>query len=209
METVHASHFESLPKQEHAARLGMWIFLASELLLFAGLFALYAGYRTHAPHAFQAGITHATKALGSLNTAILLVSSTFAALAVHSARDGRLRRSALLLGATALLGVVFLAIKLYEYDLHFQQGIYPGAAGNFFLAHAEPGLPPFWTLYFVTTGLHAVHVSVGIAVLLLTIRRLLRGSIHAGRVYPLENAALYWHLVDTIWIFVWPLYYLA
>lgn len=209
MTSLHAHHFESAPKQAHAARLGMWIFLGSELLLFAGLFALYAGYRAHAPAAFHEGVQHATKALGSLNTGILLLSSTLAALSVHVTRAGRPKRGALLLLGTVLLGLVFIAIKLYEYSLHFREGIYPGGAGRFFLEHTDPGLAPFWTLYFTTTGLHAVHVTVGTIVLGLTALALRRGTIHAERVYPLENAALYWHLVDVIWIFVWPLYYLA
>ncbi|HET9933438.1 MAG TPA: cytochrome c oxidase subunit 3 [Polyangiaceae bacterium] len=209
MNSVHAEHFESAPKQAHAARLGMWIFLASELLLFAGLFALYGGYRAHWPAAFREGIRHSTKALGSLNTGILLVSSTFAALSVHATRAGRRSRSLLLLAGTFLLGLLFLGIKLYEYSLHFREGIYPGGSGAFFSAHPDPGLVPFWTLYFATTGLHAIHVSVGLIVLGCTCFALWRGTVGVHRAHPLENAALYWHLIDTIWIFVWPLYYLA
>lgn len=187
----------------------MWIFLASEFLLFAGLFALYGGYRAHAPAAFEEGVRHAKKALGSLNTAILLVSSTLAALSVHAARDGRRKRSAVLLALTIALGIAFLVIKFYEYSLHFDEGIFPGGSGRFFTTHPAPSLIPFWTLYFATTGLHAVHVAVGIVVLASTGFSLWRGTINPHRIHPLENAALYWHLVDTIWIFVWPLYYLA
>lgn len=209
MNSLHAEHFESAPKQAQAARLGMWIFLASEFLLFAGLFALYGGYRAHAPTAFEEGVRHSTKALGSLNTAVLLVSSTAAALSVHAARAGRRKRAMLLLASTIALGLVFLGIKFYEYSLHFREGIFPGGTGRFFSTHADPSLAPFWTLYFATTGLHAVHVAVGTVVLASSLFSLWRGTINPQRIHPLENAALYWHLVDTIWIFVWPLYYLA
>lgn len=209
MSAEPAEHFESTAQQAHAARLGTWVFLASELLLFAGLFALYGAYRGHFPSGFREGIQHATKWQGSLNTLLLLTSSTLVALAVDALRRDRPARAWLLSGSTILLGAAFLAIKLHEYRGHFALGIYPGGAGDYFAGHATPGLATFWTLYFATTGLHAIHVLIGMLVLGVTCIGLLRGSITARRSYPLENAALYWHLVDLIWIFVWPLYYLA
>lgn len=209
MSRGHASHFQSSEQQAQAARLGMWVFLGSELLLFGGLFALYAGYRAHAPQAFAEGIAHSSKGLGSTNTGLLLISSTLAALSVHAGRAGQRRRAALLLFGTMALGVAFLIIKLVEYRAHFRAGIYPGGVGQFFVQHPTPGLASFWTLYFAATGLHAVHVSVGLLLLAVTTAALLRGKLMAERLYPLENAVLYWHLIDLIWIFLWPLYYLA
>jgi cytochrome c oxidase subunit III len=208
-DAVHAEHFESAEQQTNAAHLGMWVFLGSELLLFAGLFALYASARVAAPAAFREGVDHALKLIGSTNTAILLTSSTSVAVAVEMTRRGRRLASLLALFGTMALGSLFFVLKLTEYAEHFRAGIFPGGAGSFFVAHPNPGLAQFWTLYFVSTGLHAVHVLVGLMVLGLTARGVARGSINATRARVLENAALYWHLIDLVWIFLWPLYYLA
>lgn len=202
-------HFESLAQQAHAARLGMWIFLGSEVLLFAGLFALLLTYRLHFPAGFQEGIRHNTKVLGSINTAVLLASSTLVAGSVHALRAGRRGRATLLVLGTVALGAVFLAIKLTEYGRHFDEGIFPGGRGAYFDAHAHAGLATFWTLYFVTTGLHAVHVTVGMALLLTLAFGIVTGKIAAPATQRLEIGAIYWHLVDVIWIFLWPLLYLA
>jgi len=204
-----AGHFEDLAQQRHAAKLGIGVFLASEALLFAGLFALFAAYQTEYPDAFHEGVLHNTKVLGSVNTGILLLSSTLVALSVHAARLARRRNAAVLLALTIALGLTFLTIKLVEYGTHFREGIFPGGAGSFFTDHADAGLPLFWTLYYVVTGLHAVHVTVGLTVLGFMLAGVLRGSIAPPVTYKLEIGALYWHLVDVIWIFVWPLFYLA
>lgn len=208
-EVTHAAHFESRATQAHAARFGMWIFLSSELLLFAGLFALYAAGRVAHPAAFHEGIARSTKTIGSVNTAILLCSSTSVALAVELVKRGRQKPSAAALVITVLLGAAFLALKMTEYAEHFREGIFPGGSGRFFVQHPAQGLPLFWTLYFVTTGLHAVHVTVGLLLLSLTARSVIKGSIDSTRAYSLHNAALYWHLIDLVWIFLWPLYYLS
>jgi cytochrome c oxidase subunit 3 len=190
------SHFESMEQQAHAARLGMWLFLASELLLFAGLFALYAAYRAHDPIGFANDVAHNTKTLGSINTGVLLVSSYFAASAVHDVREGKLRRAGGFVIATIALGAVFLTLKMIEYAHHFHEGIYPG--------HGT-----FWTLYYVTTGLHAVHVTIGMGVLTSTLLGMKHKKITQDAPQRMEIAVIYWHLIDVIWIFVWPLYYLA
>jgi cytochrome c oxidase subunit 3 len=208
-EAAHAAHFESAARQEHAARFGMWVFLGSELLLFAGLFALYATGRVANPQAFREGIAHATKTIGSINTAILLLSSTSVALSVELLRRGRQKLSIGALGITIVLGIVFLVLKLTEYAEHFREGIFPGGAGHFFVQHQAPGLALFWSLYFISTGLHAVHVCVGLLLLGLTARRVAKGHINSTHWYTLHNAALYWHLIDLVWIFLWPLYYLT
>jgi len=202
--TTPAQHFESNAQRAQAARLGMWVFLGSELLLFAGLFALYGASRAAAPAAFRTAIEHSEKVLGSINTLVLLVSSTSAALAVRAIEHDRRRACLLALGGTLLLAGAFLAIKLTEYRLHFREGIFPGGS-----AHVGHGATLFWTLYFVSTGLHAIHVVVGMGVLALAARGVALGQITSERAYVLENATLYWHLVDLIWIFLWPLYYLA
>jgi cytochrome c oxidase subunit 3 len=205
----HEEHFESLSQQAHAARLGMWVFLASEVLLFAALFALYASYRMHYVAGFREAVRANTKLLGSINTGVLLASSTIVACGVHALRAGRRRLAAWLVLATMSLGVVFLVIKLTEYGAHFREGIYPGGVGTYFTEHTVRGLPEFWTLYFGMTGLHAVHVTVGITVLGVMLVGILRGGVSPSHAYRLELGAIYWHLVDLVWIFLWPLFYIA
>ena len=205
----HEAHFESAARQEHAARLGMWVFLGSELLLFAGLFALYAAGRVENETAFREGISHGTKTIGSINTCILLISSTVVALSSALLQRGRRKLCMAGLVITLLLGATFLVLKLSEYLIHFREGIFPGGAGHFFVLHPAPGLALFWTLYFISTGLHAAHVGVGLTVLGLTARRVAKGYISSAQPYVLHNAALYWHLIDLVWIFLWPLYYLT
>ena len=194
---AHAEHFESMARQAHAVRLGMWVFLASEVLLFAALFALYATSRAEHPHAFHEAVAHNRKMLGSLNTGVLLFSSTLVALAVHAIRQDRRLVSGLFVSGAIALGGVFLTIKLTEYRGHFEEGIVPGRSGS------------FWTLYYTMTGLHAVHVVVGMTLLAFMVLGLMRGRVTAATSHRLEVAAIYWHLVDVVWIFLWPLFYLA
>jgi cytochrome c oxidase subunit 3 len=204
-----AAHFEDIERQEQAARLGMWVFLASEILFFAGLFALYFAYRSEHPRGFDLGIARNTIAWGSVNTAVLLVSSYTVALAVHELRRGKPVAAAWLVGVTVALGLCFLCVKTGEYLEHFREGIYPAGAGAFFAENDEPGIKMFFTLYFCMTGLHAIHVIVGMGVLVALLVRVLRGSIVPAASYPLAVGAVYWHLVDVIWIFLWPLFYLT
>ncbi len=202
-------HFAGLETQMHAARLGMWIFLASEVLLFGALFALYATSRAAHPTAFHAGVRSNTKLLGSLNTGVLLTSSTLVAASVPLLRLGRRKVSGILITGTIALALLFLFIKFTEYRRHFHEGIYPGGAGSFFAIHDERGTSTFWTLYYAMTGLHAVHVSIGALVLGVLLAQLVRGTLDDAAAHRLEIGALYWHLVDVLWIFLWPLFYLA
>jgi cytochrome c oxidase subunit 3 len=203
-----ADHFEDLEQQMHAARLGMWVFLASEVLLFASLFALYAVYRAVHPMAFGEGVEHNPRSLGSINTMVLLCSSFSVALSVHMLREGKRRASVVLLALTVLAGALFLVIKGMEYAEHFHDGIFPGGAGAYF-AGRDVGLVPFYTLYYGMTGLHAVHVFVGMTILSILLVRVGGGGIVHPASHPLELGAVYWHLVDVIWIFLWPLFYLT
>jgi cytochrome c oxidase subunit 3 len=204
-----ADSFESLDKQAHAVRLGMWVFLASEILFFSGLFALYAAYRTEHPGGFAVGVENNTVVHGSINTVVLLTSSYTVALAVHELRRGRARRAAALVGATLALGTCFLGIKAAEYAEHFARGIYPGGHGRFFDTHAEAGTKMFFTLYFCMTGLHALHVLVGMIVLAVLLAHVVRGRVTPRAPYALAAGAIYWHFVDLVWIFLWPLFYLV
>jgi cytochrome c oxidase subunit 3 len=209
MSEATAEHFEDLQVQEHAARLGMWTFLASELLFFSAFFVLYTSYRTEHPGGFDVAVLHNTLALGSINTGVLLVSSYSVAMAVHQLRGGKNKASAWLIGATIFLGLCFLVIKAAEYAKHFGEGIYPGGVGHFYLEHGEPGTKMFFTLYYCATGLHALHVFVGMCVLTFLMIKVARRDLDQRAPYPLAIGAIYWHLVDLIWIFLWPLFYLT
>jgi cytochrome c oxidase subunit III len=205
--TPVASQYDSLARQHATARLGMWVFLGSEALLFAGLFALYAAYRFAYPAEFHAAAGHANLALGTINTYLLLTSSLTMALAIHATRDGQRRRSVALLLATIALGLAFDALKAIEYAEHLAEGLAPGAA------YAFPGLPArgvalYVTLYYLLTGLHAVHVTGGVGVLAWLAWRTRRGDFTPASHIALELGGLYWHLVDLVWIFLWPLLYL-
>lgn len=201
-------HFESLAKQVHAVRLGVWIFLGSEVLLFAGLFALYAGYRSQHGAEFHAALAHNHLFIGTANTAILIVSSFTVAWAIHMLRGGRQRAAILSLAATIALGLAFLALKGVEYTAHFSEGIMPGPAYS--LAELPGhGARLFFTLYFFMTGLHGLHMVGGVALMTALAVRIARGRTTPEYHPELEMGGLYWHLVDSIWIFLWPLFYIA
>jgi cytochrome c oxidase subunit 3 len=203
-----AEHFENMATQAHAARLGMWLFLASEALFFAALFALYGAYRIEHPHGFAVGVEENTLAWGSVNTGVLLTSSYVLTLAVRALRRGANVRSAWLIAITMLLGTAFASIKIGEWLVHFREGVFPGGAGSFYETHRDPGTKLFYTLYFCMTGLHEVHVVVGVGVLGLLMWKVARGVIGSRAPYPLALGALYWHFVDLVWLFLWPLFYL-
>jgi cytochrome c oxidase subunit III len=199
--------FEDLDKQAHAARLGFWLFLASEVLLFSALFALYAAYRLGTPGIFAKAARHTDLVCGTAMTFTLLTSSLTVALSLHAAREGRPRAGSGWLAASVGLGVVFLGIKAYEYHEHWSEGLRLGPA-----YHSE-ALPQraanaFFTLYYLMTGLHALHVLGGMVALGACAVALRRGRLDAGYVTPLELSAMYWHLVDSIWLFLWPIFYL-
>jgi cytochrome c oxidase subunit III len=197
-----ALHYEDIEKQNHAARLGMWVFVASEMMFFAALFGLYAALRAGHPAEFREAARHSALALGTANTALLLTSSLLAVLAVDAARHGRNGRVRLLILGTAALGVVFLGVKGVEYARHFHEGIWPGAGAS------SRGEQMFFDLYYAMTGLHALHVIAGVGVLAWLARRApaLRPDDHGHM--ALELGALYWHFVDIVWLFLWPLFYL-
>jgi cytochrome c oxidase subunit 3 len=207
----HVPYFQDLERQAHAARLGMWVFLASELLLFSGLFALYASYRAHYPQAFGWGVEHNVRLLGTVNTAVLICSSYAVASSVQVLRQGRARLAVALIAFTLACGVAFLVIKGYEYAGHFREGVFPGGQGEFFRENTAQGqgLKLFYTLYFLMTGLHGIHVVVGMGVLTWLLVQILRGKLAPPFTHPLDNGAIYWHLVDVVWIFLWPLFYLT
>ncbi len=203
-----AHHFVDMRQQTEAARLGMWLFLASEVLLFTGLFTAYSIYRYLYAGVFEEASRKGVELwAGTTNTFVLITSSLTVALAIHFARLGRGKLAAALLGVSLLLGCAFLGIKAIEYANHFHEGQLPGK----FYTFAEvqgPGASMFFTLYFIMTGLHGLHVIAGMTVLAVMAVRAWREEFGPEHYAPIEIAGLYWHLVDLIWIFLYPLLYL-
>ena len=199
--------FADLHQQHEVAQLGMWTFLATEVLFFGGLILVYAVYRFGYPADFAAAARQTKIVIGSANTAILLTSSFLVAWAVAVARVAAARAAAILLSSAALLGVVFLALKGLEYSQEYREHLVPGIDFAFASEHAR-GAELFFMFYFIATGLHAIHVLVGIAVLAVIARQARRRAYSAQYHAPITVAGLYWHFVDVVWIFLFALIYL-
>jgi len=193
-------------KDYAGSKLGMWLFLFTELLLFGGLFLLYAVYLKRYPHEFAAGGRQLDWIMGTANTVILLTSSLFAAMAVSAVQRDERRRAVGLIGGTILCAAGFMVIKYFEWSAKIGHGIYPGSEH---LKAGALGESVFFSLYYMTTGIHGLHVLIGAALLAWIGVKVKAGTVHAGDFVLLENGALYWHLVDLIWIFIFPLYYLV
>ncbi len=189
-----------------AARMGMWIFLLTELLLFGGLFLAYSVYRRLNPIAFHHASGELDVVLGVANTIVLLTSSLTMAVAVTAVRRGNKRLSLATLAATILFGALFLVNKYVEWMTHIHHGVDPGSPQ---LMQREPGERLFFGLYYMMTGLHGLHVLAGVSVLSVMAVLVLKNSIGQDDPVKIENAGLYWHLVDIVWIFLLPLFYLA
>lgn len=187
------------------ARLGMWLFILSEILLFGGLFILYSAYRYKNPVDFHHASRELDVLLGTFNTLLLLTSSLSMAASISAIQRGQKKLSMVLLMATIALGLFFLVNKGFEWGTKIEHGIYPDAPT--LLARAK-GEILFFGLYYVMTGLHGLHVLVGVCVLCGMWMLTAKNKINQMRFVPLENAGLYWHLVDIIWIFLYPLFYL-
>ncbi|MDM7915630.1 MAG: cytochrome c oxidase subunit 3 [Candidatus Eisenbacteria bacterium] len=186
--------------------LGMWIFLIAELMLFGGMFTAYAAYRLSYPEAFSRGSRLLPLGLGSAMTAILLVSSLTMALAVAVGREGRRRRVQILLAATFLLGVLFLGLKVYEWVEHAHEGLLPGRFHYPGLGRREE---LFFVLYYILTGFHALHMLIGLGLVGFLFVSVGWRVAEIRRTEAIEVIGLYWHFVDIVWIFLFPLLYLA
>jgi len=202
-----AHHFEDLDQQFEAAGLGMWAFLVQEILFFGGLFAAYLVYRMSYPEAFIQGSHYLDITLGGVNTAILICSSLTMALAVFYGQQGNRRQLILFLFLTIVLGAAFLGIKAVEYTHKYHEHLIPGP-----MFHPEEAHPPqmqiFFALYFAMTGMHALHMVIGIGILVFLIYQARQGRYSREYNSPIEIFGLYWHFVDIVWIFLFPLLYL-
>ncbi len=199
--------YSTLEQQHTASELGMWIFLATELMLFGGLFTAYTVYRTVHSAGFAEGSRHLDLLYGAVNTAILLTSSLTMALAVRAAQLGQQRALMRALAVTAILGLLFLAIKAAEYQKHFAEGMVPGLAWTY-QGPLATQIELFFFAYFAMTALHSVHLGVGVVTVAVITVLARHGAFLGERHTPVEMLGLYWHFVDMIWIFLVPLLYL-
>lgn len=202
-----AHHFDSMEQQYDSARLGMWTLLITEVMMFGGLFLGYIVYRTQYPDAFVAGSARLDITLGGFNTIVLILSSLTMALAVHAAQEGRQRGIVKYLLFTLLLGGTFLGVKVVEYSHKFHDHLVPGA--HFVWPDENNGpVQLFYGFYFLMTGLHAIHMIIGAGLIVWLLVLTARKRFSAAYYTPVEMFGLYWHFVDIVWIFLFPLLYL-
>jgi len=203
---VPAHHFDSVAQEEDAGIQGIWLFLATEVLMFGGLFVAYAIFRGMYPEMFHHASKYLDTKLGALNTLVLIASSYSMASAVRSTQKGDTQKSFNLILITIACALIFMTVKYFEYTHKFHEGLFPGA--NFSHPGADKHLGLFFGLYFVMTGLHAIHITVGVGLMVWLLIRIKRGDFSPHYFIPVDAVGLYWHIVDIIWIFLFPLLYL-
>ncbi len=204
---AHRHQFDDAAQQYEASALGMWVFLVTEIMFFGGVFTAYVAYRSAYPGAFGHASEHLDLTLGAINTAVLIASSLTMALAVHASQLGKRAGLLTFLLLTMVLGSVFLGIKAVEYTDKFHHHLVPGAHFAFPGPDARQA-EIFFSLYFAMTGLHALHMVIGLGVLAVLFLQARKGRFGTGYHTPIEIAGLYWHFVDIVWIFLFPLLYL-
>lgn len=200
-------HFSDVEQQRESAKLGVWLFLLTEILLFGGLFCFYAVYRAWNPDIFHNAHYFLDVNMGALNTIVLITSSVTMALAIRSMQLDQKRNTMILLGVTLFLATMFLVIKYFEYAHKIHLGQLPG---KFYTFTGVEGTNPhiFFSVYFLMTGLHGIHVIAGMGLITWLMVKTQRNRFSSQYYTPLEMTGLYWHLVDLIWIFLFPLFYL-
>jgi cytochrome c oxidase subunit 3 len=203
--------FDTEAQQKDASTLGMWIFLVTEIMFFGGMFAVYTIYRSWYPDVYAIASSSLNEIVGAFNTGVLLLSSFTMVMAVRAAQLGQQRAIVMFLILTLLFGGIFLGVKAYEWNEKFEEHHIPGQAAF----HLDGVLPAdqghaqlFFSIYFAMTGLHALHMVIGVALLLTLIVQARKGRFSASYYTPVDVAGLYWHFVDIIWIFLFPLLYL-
>ena len=202
--TEKATHIEAHADDE-AKKLGMWLFIFTELLLFGGLFLVYSVFRAKYPANFHEGSLELSVTIGSINTIVLLISSMTVAMALTAIQKNNRKLAMTLISVTLFLATVFLFNKVFEWGAKFEHGLYPGSK---LMPMLERGDLLYFSLYFFMTGLHALHIIVGMVLLTICLFKVKSGNVNSKKYIHLENGALYWHLVDLIWIFLFPLMYL-
>lgn len=206
MATEHTVEHESHQNPNLSGpKLGMWLFLATEIILFGGLFILYASYRFQHPAAFAAGSHELNLTMGTINTVVLITSSFFVAVAILAAEQGKARMARLFLSLTIAAAAAFMVIKGFEWGEKFLHGLYPNSEAMLAL---DQGEILYFGLYYTMTGMHALHVLIGGGVLAGVLFMMRGGGLSESQMPFFENSGLFWHLVDLIWIFLFPLFYL-
>lgn len=198
---THDEHYDP-----EGSKIGMWIFIFTELFLFGGLFLVYAVFRAKYSQDFHIAAEELNTFIGTLNTVVLLLSSMTAAMSITAIQKADYKKAVSLVALTIVLALVFMVNKYFEWGHKFEYKIYPGSP---VLKNLGQGELLFFGLYYMMTGLHALHVLVGMILLIICIVKIRRRKINSERFVLLENSALYWHLVDFIWIFLFPLLYLV
>lgn len=202
-----AHHFDDPVQQRESVSLGMWVFLLTEIMFFGGIFFSYAIYRHMYHEMFHDMSHHLDVTMGTINTGVLLTSSLTMALAVNAAQRGLHKRLIAMLSVTTMAGVAFLVIKYFEYSHKFHVGSVPGSLWHFDNPYGDKA-QLFYSLYFGATGLHGFHVLIGVVILAVFTVNAIRGKYPPQRYQPVEMVGLYWHFVDLVWIYVFPLFYL-
>lgn len=200
-------HFVDSDQQFDSAKLGMWLFLVTEILFFGGLFVAYIVYRAWNPELFIMAATQLDTTMGGINTLVLIGSSLTMALAIRAAQTDNPSASIKYLASTVALAFVFMVIKYFEYTHKFEIGIFPGEAYSF-TGIDHPKAHIFFSIYYMMTGLHGIHVIIGIGIITWLIIKTKKGAYNSSYYTPVEITGLYWHLVDIVWIFLFPLLYL-
>lgn len=200
-------HFVDAGQQFDSAKLGMWVFLVTEILFFGGLFAAYIIFRVMYHDMFVEASVELDTLMGGINTAVLICSSLSFALAIHFIQLNQQKKTIIALVITLLLAATFMVIKYFEWTHKFHLGIYPGKFYNFD-GIDDPHVAIFFSLYYLMTGLHGLHVLIGMGIIIWLIVKTAKGRFNDEYFNPIEIAGLYWHLVDIIWIFLFPLFYL-
>jgi len=199
--TVHVE----VHRDDEASKLGMWLFIFTELLLFGGLFLVYSVFRAEYPTNFHEGSLELSVTIGAINTIALLISSMTIAMALTAIQKDNKKLALALISITLILATVFLINKYVEWGAKFEHGLYPGSP---LMKYLDRGHLLYFSLYFFMTGLHALHIIVGMVLLTICLFKVRSGNVNSKSYIHLENGALYWHLVDLIWIFLFPLMYL-
>jgi len=192
-------------RDDDAQKLGMWLFIFTELLLFGGLFLVYSVFRAKYPANFHEGSLELSVTIGAINTIVLLISSMTVAMALTAIQKNNQKLAMIFISITLFMAAAFLFNKVFEWGAKFEHGLYPGSK---LMPLLDRGHLLYFSLYFFMTGLHALHIIVGMVLLIICLIRVKSGKIHFQKYTQLENGALYWHLVDLIWIFLFPLMYL-